>query len=30
MCAQIAINANVAKVYYREAYLEPAGLDVLH
>src|SRR6266480_4756842 len=29
MCAKMAINANVARVYYREAYREPAGLDVL-
>jgi deoxycytidylate deaminase len=29
MCAKMIINANVAKVYYREAYREPAGLDVL-
>lgn len=29
MCAKMAINANVAKVYYREAYRDPAGLDVL-
>src|SRR5215467_3382434 len=29
MCAKMAINANVAKVYYREAYRDPSGLDVL-
>jgi len=29
MCAKMAINANVARVYYREAYRDPAGLDVL-
>jgi dCMP deaminase len=29
MCAKMAINANVARVYYRKAYRDPAGLDVL-
>jgi dCMP deaminase len=29
MCAKMAINANVARVYYREAYRDPAGLDTL-
>ncbi|TMF17373.1 MAG: hypothetical protein E6I36_14740 [Chloroflexi bacterium] len=29
MCAKMAINANVARVYYRDAYRDPAGLDVL-
>ena len=29
MCAKLAINANVKKVFYREAYRDPAGLDVL-
>src|SRR5690348_10508756 len=29
MCAKMAINANVARVYYRQAYRDPAGLDVL-
>src|ERR1700737_3882659 len=29
MCAKMIINANVTKVYYREAYRDPAGLDVL-
>jgi len=29
MCAKMAINANVGRVYYREAYRDPAGLDVL-
>ncbi|HEY3118676.1 MAG TPA: Hint domain-containing protein [Chloroflexota bacterium] len=29
MCAKMIINANVARVYYREAYRDPAGLDVL-
>jgi deoxycytidylate deaminase len=29
MCAKMAINANVKRVYYREAYRDPAGLDVL-
>src|SRR3982074_3399864 len=29
MCAKMIINANVTKVYYRAAYRDPAGLDVL-
>ena len=29
MCAKMTINSNVAKVYYRSAYRDPAGLDVL-
>jgi len=29
MCAKMAINANVARVYYRQAYRDPAGLDTL-
>jgi dCMP deaminase len=29
MCAKMIINANVARVYYREAYRDPAGLNVL-
>ena len=29
MCAKMAINANVARVYYRRAYRDPSGLDVL-
>jgi len=29
MCAKMAINANVGRVYYREAYRDPAGLDTL-
>ena len=29
MCAKMIINANVTRVYYREAYRDPAGLDVL-
>src|SRR5438309_8282431 len=29
MCAKMIINANVGRVYYREAYRDPAGLDVL-
>ncbi len=29
MCAKMIINANVTKVYYRNAYRDPAGLDVL-
>src|SRR5205807_1100348 len=28
MCAKMAINANVARDYYREDYRDPAGLDV--
>src|SRR6266571_71921 len=29
MCAKMIINANVTRVYYCEAYRDPAGLDVL-
>ncbi|MHB8612137.1 MAG: deoxycytidylate deaminase, partial [Candidatus Dormibacteraceae bacterium] len=29
MCAKMIINTNVSRVYYREAYRDPAGLDVL-
>src|SRR5256885_4686063 len=29
MFAKMAINANVRRVYYREAYRDPAGLDTL-
>jgi dCMP deaminase len=29
MCAKSIINCNVAKVYYRAPYRDPAGLDVL-
>jgi len=29
MCAKMAINANVKRVYYREAYRDPAVLDTL-
>jgi deoxycytidylate deaminase len=29
MCAKMIINTNVARVYYRDAYRDPAGLDVL-
>src|SRR5262245_46094319 len=29
MCAKMAINANVARVYYRTAYRDPAGLETL-
>jgi dCMP deaminase len=29
MCAKMIINTNVGRVYYREAYRDPAGLDVL-
>jgi len=29
MCAKMTINANVARVFYREAYRDGTGLDVL-
>ena len=29
MCAKSIINCNVARVYFRDAYRDPAGLDVL-
>ena len=29
MCAKMIINANVVRLYYREAYRDPVGLDVL-
>ena len=29
MCAKSIINCNIARVYYRNAYRDPAGLDVL-
>ena len=29
MCAKMVINSNVRRVYYRTAYRDPAGLDVL-
>ena len=29
MCAKMTINANVTRVYYRNAYRDSAGLDVL-
>ena len=29
MCAKMIINTNVVRVYYRDAYRDPAGLDVL-
>jgi dCMP deaminase len=29
MCAKMTINTNVARVYYRDAYRDAAGLDVL-
>jgi dCMP deaminase len=29
MCAKMIVNSNVARVYYRTAYRDPAGLDVL-
>jgi dCMP deaminase len=29
MCAKMTINANVARVFYRSAYRDSAGLDVL-
>ena len=29
MCAKMVVNSNVARVYYRNAYRDPAGVDVL-
>ncbi len=29
MCAKMVVNSNVRRVYYRDAYRDPAGLDVL-
>ncbi|HEX6548887.1 MAG TPA: deaminase [Candidatus Dormibacteraeota bacterium] len=29
MCAKMIVNSNVARVFYRAAYRDPAGLDVL-
>ncbi len=29
LCAKMAINSNVARLYYRKAYRDPIGLDVL-
>lgn len=29
MCAKMVVNSNVARVYYRLAYRDPAGVDVL-
>ena len=29
MCAKMIVNSNVARVYYRAGYRDPAGLDVL-
>ena len=29
MCAKMIVNSNVRRVYYRDAYRDPAGLDVL-
>src|ERR671936_1918467 len=29
MCAKMIVNSNVARVYYRTAYRDSAGLDVL-
>ena len=29
MCAKMIINTNVVRVYFREEYRDPAGLDVL-
>ena len=29
MCAKMAVNTNVARVYYRDGYRDRAGLDVL-
>jgi dCMP deaminase len=30
MCAKMTINSNVARVYYRSAYRDAAGLETLH
>jgi dCMP deaminase len=29
MCAKMIVNSNVARVYFREAYRDPAGVEVL-
>jgi dCMP deaminase len=29
MCAKMIVNSNVARVFYRQAYREPAGVEVL-
>jgi dCMP deaminase len=29
MCAKMIVNSNVRRVYYRTAYRDPAGIDVL-
>ena len=29
MCAKMTVNSNVARVYYRTAYRDPGGVDVL-
>lgn len=29
MCAKMTVNSNVARVYYRVAYRDPVGIDVL-
>ncbi|HUZ88973.1 MAG TPA: deaminase [Candidatus Acidoferrales bacterium] len=29
MCAKMIVNSNVRSVYYREAYRDPAGIDIL-
>jgi dCMP deaminase len=29
MCAKMIVNSNVRRVYYRSAYRDPAGIDVL-
>jgi len=29
MCAKMVVNSNVARVYYRQAYRDPAGVEVL-
>lgn len=29
MCAKMAVNTNVGRVYFRDAYRDPSGLDVL-
>jgi deoxycytidylate deaminase len=29
MCAKMIVNSNVRRVYFRTAYREPAGVEVL-
>jgi dCMP deaminase len=29
MCAKMIVNSNVARVYYRSGYRDPAGVEVL-